>query len=601
MYYIVTPTFRGHFQYIKKYLKSFKRYVKDPENVEICFTISEDEIEDFQEIIKPYINNINIKICIFDKILKEFHVPFNANELLDRYGRFTFQTLKKFYTILYINAERSLILDSESMWIAPVVMKDCFDNFFDNPFITVSDIYGRKWDEFTQVEISNINYLLSSNCEVWPLENFIWFYDINILKNLINEHGSLFQMAEKIYWKNRHLLTQPGIFEIVLYQNYIYLNCERYNYKVINIDKDIKHALGNEKFNQYMRMLYKKYGGACGVAEHITEFLTNDTWERLSQVMINNHQNIIRCDNSESIRAYIKQRKFMKLVNPCILAASQGNFFGINQNIWHITNCILKKNILRITNTFRQKFSSLYRKISPIYRLSIETRNNIWRLEGAINWRIDNLERKLYSSPNPLSDSYLNWILNLSKCIVERYPKNWFNNKKILLVDCGYGDIANTLERLGALIYVADRRSECCDISEVRVSRIEKSIVLRESDGGKDFIKELASNAPYDLIIDFGMMFYDDMQNILNWEGYTDRLLFFVCCINHKGEKLYNEFLLDEENTQNLLDGYSNYILEELQKKEWSFVIGNGIINNHFNYSKTLILCDAKKEQKIKH
>ena len=39
---IITPTFREHFKYIKKYLESFEKYVED-KDIPLCFIISRDE------------------------------------------------------------------------------------------------------------------------------------------------------------------------------------------------------------------------------------------------------------------------------------------------------------------------------------------------------------------------------------------------------------------------------------------------------------------------------------------------------------------------------------------------------------------------------
>ena len=49
-YAIVTPTFQPHFIFIKKYLKSFSKYLQDKENVKFYFTIAKEELYEFQKI-----------------------------------------------------------------------------------------------------------------------------------------------------------------------------------------------------------------------------------------------------------------------------------------------------------------------------------------------------------------------------------------------------------------------------------------------------------------------------------------------------------------------------------------------------------------------
>ena len=110
-YAIITPTFKPHFKYIKKYLESFNKLVLDKDKIEIIFTISRNEENDFKEIIKKY-PNINSKLILFENLLEEYNIPYTPDELLKKYKKFTFQTLKKFYTMLNSDAEFFLVLDS---------------------------------------------------------------------------------------------------------------------------------------------------------------------------------------------------------------------------------------------------------------------------------------------------------------------------------------------------------------------------------------------------------------------------------------------------------------------------------------------------------
>lgn len=65
---ILTPTFSGHFQFIKKYLKSFDMYVED-KDFPIFFIISKEDLNGFEKIISPY-NHLNITTLVFDDLLK---------------------------------------------------------------------------------------------------------------------------------------------------------------------------------------------------------------------------------------------------------------------------------------------------------------------------------------------------------------------------------------------------------------------------------------------------------------------------------------------------------------------------------------------------
>ena len=44
-YAILTPTYKPHFQYVKKYLESFDKFVVDKKDIPIYFTISKQQSE----------------------------------------------------------------------------------------------------------------------------------------------------------------------------------------------------------------------------------------------------------------------------------------------------------------------------------------------------------------------------------------------------------------------------------------------------------------------------------------------------------------------------------------------------------------------------
>ena len=115
--FIVTPTFKGHFNFIKKYLESFDKFVEDKSSVRVCFIIDKEEFSEFKVIIEPYKDSCNIEVLFFDDVLIKNNIYLSSKSLLIKYGRFSFQTLKKFYGMLAIDADRFLVLDSESSWL----------------------------------------------------------------------------------------------------------------------------------------------------------------------------------------------------------------------------------------------------------------------------------------------------------------------------------------------------------------------------------------------------------------------------------------------------------------------------------------------------
>lgn len=348
---IITPTFKGHFKYIKRYLESFKKYVTDPNEVTIIFTISKDEEKLFKNIIKPY-KELPIQVLYFEELLAHFGISQTPQLLMDKYKKFSYQTMKKFYTMLYSKADYFLVLDSESMFIRETNISKLFDDFKQSPFISYSNLNERAYlSNFTENVINNIDYILNTNCDKWFLENFVWFYDKNILKDMVNDLGQPIEFVDKIYQNRNAQGIESGVFEIELYQAYIYMNNFKYNYNLINVNEKLRIALGNDRYNNYVKSYTDKYKGDFGLVEMAMLLLTTDNIEPLANMFKDNKFNIIRCDNSEA-KNYLLQTKFLNIVQPNILAASQDHAFGINNKFI----CLLSND--KYINKFKKHFSN---------------------------------------------------------------------------------------------------------------------------------------------------------------------------------------------------------------------------------------------------
>ena len=213
-YCILTPTFVGHFQYLKNYLTSFNRNVLDKDNCIIYFIINENENKKLEKIISNY-QNLNIKILHFENILQHFGIIETPEMLLDKYGKFSFQALKKFYGMLYLEKyQQFLVLDTESIWLNKCYMSNLFENFFNkSPFIIYSNINKRKKVSISNQEASdNINYILNAKCDKWFVEQYVRFWDVNILKDIFFKYGSCYDIVNKIYKKELNFEQKLGLF-----------------------------------------------------------------------------------------------------------------------------------------------------------------------------------------------------------------------------------------------------------------------------------------------------------------------------------------------------------------------------------------------------
>ena len=370
-YAIVTPTFQPHFIFIKKYLKSFSKYLQDKENVKFYFTIAKEELYEFQKITQRF-PDLNISILIFEDILEKFGITESSRELLDKYNKFSFQTLKKFYTMLYIPEQYSLILDSESMAIRPLKIKELFENFFVSPFISGSEINNRYWSQFSKEVNNNVNQILNAKIPFFFLENFVWFYDKKILKSLFKEHGNPIELVEKIYnqTEEKSIKREAGIFEIELYQAYVWKNLHKNKYRFIDVTEVLKNILSSQQWNIFMSEHDKSYQGNCGLLERSTELLKVLPIEKTANWFKQNNYNIIRCNHSD-FQNYRDQKTFINIVDPYILAASQDHCFGINSSFKNrcLVLCSLNNNYIHMVKHWNNFILPIKKLLKPFYML----------------------------------------------------------------------------------------------------------------------------------------------------------------------------------------------------------------------------------------
>ncbi|WP_455258549.1 hypothetical protein [Peptoniphilus asaccharolyticus] len=362
---IVTPTFKGHFNFIKKYLESFDKFVEDKSSVRVCFIIDKEEFSEFKVIIEPYKDSCNIEVLFFDDVLIKNNIYLSSKNLLIKYGRFSFQTLKKFYGMLAIDADRFLVLDSESSWLRPIKMKDMFDSYFESKELLGSSIDKERFSEFCRRIQDNIDFVIGTKNELWFIEDFMWFYSKDILTNMFVELGSPIELVDDVY-NNKNI--DVGIFEILLYRAFLYNNREKYGYKFINVTDVCKANLSPYVWNNYFFELSHRFNKDFGLIEIAMMLLNKDNVDEVSKLFKVLNISIIRCEWGDTA----SQEKFIDVVKPVIFAASQAHPFGVLSSVSTIKN---KYSTGYYKSLLKLLIKRVFIKLAPSYKLSLQIRD----------------------------------------------------------------------------------------------------------------------------------------------------------------------------------------------------------------------------------
>ena len=358
---IITPTFLGHFPCIELYLKSFNKYVVDKNKVPIFFTIEAVNKEEFFSLIKPYQKDMDIRVIIFDDILKKHSIYLTPENLRKKYGKFSYQTLKKFYTMLEVDARFFLVLDSESTWIRDTNMTNLFEAYFTNPriYYSIMDNPG----VLKKAAYDNVDYILGNRDNYWYIEHFMWYYDKAILLDLFKEYGSPVEIVERVY---RNMHRTIGVFEILLYYGFIGKRQEKYGYKSYNVSEICKQRIGKEIVANYEFELRDAFHGNFGLLEQTMMFLNDQNTEAFADLFKRLNIDILRCECGQISK---NQKRFDEVVQAHIFAASQNHMFGIEP---------LKSERNHISNVLKSLIKTIMRKCFPAYKVACENRELIF-------------------------------------------------------------------------------------------------------------------------------------------------------------------------------------------------------------------------------
>lgn len=376
---IITPTYKGHFPFIKKYLKTYVHFVEDAHEVPVFFIISRNESNEFKKLISPFTKKANLQVLYFEDILSEYGIEDDSDTLLKKYGRYSFQTLKKMYAIKFIDANHFLVLDSESLWIKTTNMTQIFKLYFEAPFVIYTKNTDRKPTYFMNKMVKNVSSVLDKRIDFWTIESNMWFIEKRIFSDMEKNLGT------PIDWANTSLISgsskqleENGLMEALLYQTWLVINSEKYGYKAINTFDVLHKYCTNNEIDCYISLIDKYFSGGVGVFEDLLVGCYDIITQKIINIINSIKLTVVRCDFSD-LSNYKRQKIIVR--NSCIhiLACSQNNIFTYSGP--SVIKLFLKRFLLFSWDKYRK---ILY-KISPIYCLEVRNSKKLEKIDERLS------------------------------------------------------------------------------------------------------------------------------------------------------------------------------------------------------------------------
>jgi SAM-dependent methyltransferase len=103
-------------------------------------------------------------------------------------------------------------------------------------------------------------------------------------------------------------------------------------------------------------------------------------------------------------------------------------------------------------------------------------------------------------SEEPFGGHYEEWRNKRIKAIIDHYGPDFFRNKRVLEVGCGYGDIGAAIAARGAIVTCSDARQEHLDVVKQRHPSVE--VLKADMDSARPI------SGKWDVLIHMGLLYH---------------------------------------------------------------------------------------------
>lgn len=349
---ILISSYDQHKNYLDKFIYSIIQ--KTPNDLPIYVIISKEDEIYFAYMRKKY---ANVNLIIFSKIVELLDgIKINECDLLKTYGKYKYQSLKKYYGIYYLFyndlCEHVIIFDSESIIVKPMNINELVNTYIANPFLIYSESDNTNNELHTHVE-ETTNTLLDLSVHIgWFLEYYLWIYDkkifIDFMNHFINKFGRPLLNVIKQY---------KEIFIEIVYQTFIYKNNASYNYSIINFDEYLRRTYHDEQDKlieinkNIIRLRPLKPVEDCRVFIDEKNSLMNDVMKKFYETYnlslyktSDTEQSLDFIKNTESIKMCVSEYSDLiyKYYNPEYFTNCKNNYCLISKNIAYTGNNIFR-------------------------------------------------------------------------------------------------------------------------------------------------------------------------------------------------------------------------------------------------------------------
>lgn len=191
---IVTPSFEKHYVQFSQMVESLCEFCEDLDKVRLVTIVEERNLEAFSKLLEGF-PRLSSRILITEDALSHFGLRESPASFIKKAGKFTFQTLKKFYGLRLADTQWSLVLDSETIFHKPFSAMQMLDDYTARKYVfyTHTAPRGDLWQKSLgyQVTQNAADVLRMQGGDRWYMEYFHWFYETSKVEDLLENHLGL--------------------------------------------------------------------------------------------------------------------------------------------------------------------------------------------------------------------------------------------------------------------------------------------------------------------------------------------------------------------------------------------------------------------------
>jgi hypothetical protein len=305
---ILIPTYLPHLEYVRRFMSSLTTFAEDASDARLRLVVSESDRDDFQTLADDFGDTLDIHVVTLKTVLEATDgVHIDEDELLQKVGKFNYQSIKKLWGVRFFSDPLTLVMDSEALAVRNHHLSALFDDWKANPIV----IYSKHGTSTFQRSVTeNCLKILGLPWEdKWMFDYQAWFFE--------REHvSSLFDHVLKTSGRPllAHMLELEPIFEFNLYALHV-MHSAPTAANFVDAEELLARFLTSDQLHRYHTVMERFDTSAF---EYLAWAVESSNVEALSALFANEGLHLFKYDDRHGVPSNTQAQRALIEVTPSV-------------------------------------------------------------------------------------------------------------------------------------------------------------------------------------------------------------------------------------------------------------------------------------------